>query len=94
MQSRIWATEEVTTPEMEVLGLKRKAFLATLALSILILTAVAGKSNVMFRPTVGPVDVPVDSQLSTQYVYQVDPALPLATDGVPTKQQIDNALWE
>ena len=59
-----------------------KALLAVLALSTLLPLTAIGKSDVTFRPTPGAVDVLVDGELFTRYVYEVDPAQPLAADGV------------
>jgi len=57
--------------------------LAILAFSILILTtATVGKPLVEFSPTTGAIAVLVDGKPFTSYIYQIDPAEPMAAEGV------------
>ncbi|UCD48801.1 MAG: PmoA family protein [Phycisphaerales bacterium] len=63
--------------------MKPKAFLTLLTLSTLILAIPAvGKPQVVFRPTVGAVDVLVDGALFARYIHEIDPAQPLAAENV------------
>jgi hypothetical protein len=60
-----------------------RTLVAILAFSTLILTTTAtGKPNVEFSPTTGAVDVLVDGKPFTSYIYQIDPAKPMAAEGV------------
>ena len=60
-----------------------RAFRVLLILSSLTLIAgAAGAADVTFRPTAGGVDVLVDGEPFTRYVYEVDPTHPVAAENV------------
>ena len=55
-----------------------------LLILVMLLPAItaAGKPMVAFHPTAGAVDVLIDGELFTRYIYQIDPVQPLAADDV------------
>lgn len=63
--------------------MKSKALLTILTVFSVALTATAAaKPKVEFSQTTGAIDVLLDGQPFTSYIYQIDPAQPLATDGI------------
>ena len=63
--------------------MKLKALSTVLALSTLILTATAAaKPKVEFRPSTGAIDVLVDGKPFTSYMHKIDPAKPMAAEGI------------
>jgi len=63
--------------------MKAKALSTVLTLSTLILTATtAAKPLVEFSPATGAINVLVDGESFTSYIYKIDPAKPMAADGI------------
>lgn len=63
--------------------MNRRALPTILILSTLMLTTTAAaRPNVAFSPATGAVNVLIDGELFTSYVYEIDPAKPMAAEGV------------
>ncbi|MHC4517258.1 MAG: DUF6807 domain-containing protein [Planctomycetota bacterium] len=63
--------------------MKPKAFLNFLTISTLILAATAAaQPRVEFGRTTGAIDVLVDGELFTSYIHRIDPAEPMAAEGI------------
>ncbi|MHC4117310.1 MAG: DUF6807 domain-containing protein [Planctomycetota bacterium] len=62
--------------------MNRKAVATILTLSILTLTTAAANANVAFSPAPGAVNVLIDGKPFTSYIHKIDPAKPMAAEGV------------